>query len=97
MQGKISRLLAVSAIAITSGSLLHGLLGAATTPSTVSMNVERLDPALNSIVPANPSWRRPPPARASNGPKDRSGYRPVTCYLLRSPAIAFVSGPRALG
>src|SRR5580658_6826696 len=65
MQGKFSALLAVSAIAITSGSLLiasspihHGLLGAATTPSAVAMNVERLDPGLNSIVPAKPVLER---------------------------------------
>src|SRR6202167_6056139 len=61
MQGKISQLFAFSAIAITGGSLLvasspihRGLLGAATTPSAVAMNVERLDPGLNSIVPAKP-------------------------------------------
>jgi gluconolactonase len=60
-QGKISRLLVLSAIAITSGSLLvassrvhHALLGAAVSPPTVAMKVERLDPALDFIVPAKP-------------------------------------------
>ena len=61
MHGKISQLLALSAIAITSGSLLlasspihYRLLGAATSPSAVDMKVERLDPGLDSIVPAKP-------------------------------------------
>src|SRR6202167_1865459 len=65
MQGKISQLFAFSAIAITGGSLLvasspihRGLLGAATTPSAVAMNVERLDPGLDSIVPAKPVLER---------------------------------------
>ena len=65
IQGNISRLLVLSAIAITSGSLLvassrvhHALLGAAATPVVVAMNVERLDPALDSIVPAKPVLKR---------------------------------------
>jgi gluconolactonase len=60
-QGKISGLIILSAIAITSGSLLvassrvhHALLGAATSLGTVAIKVERLDPALDSIVPAKP-------------------------------------------
>jgi gluconolactonase len=61
IQGKISGLIILSAIAITSGSLLvassrvhHALLGAATSLGTVAIKVERLDPALDSIVPAKP-------------------------------------------
>ena len=61
MQGKISQLLVLSAIAITSGSLLlasspihYRFLGAAMSPSAVDMKVERLDPGLDSIVPAKP-------------------------------------------
>jgi gluconolactonase len=87
MQRKISALLAVSAIAITSGSLLvasspihHELLGAATTPSTVPMNVERLDPALNSIVPDKPVLEK-----AATGPGFKWTEGPVWIpagYLL---------------
>jgi gluconolactonase len=61
IQGKISGLIILSAIAITSGTLLvassrvhHALLGAATSLGTVAIKVERLDPALDSIVPAKP-------------------------------------------
>ena len=61
IQGKISGLIILSAIAITSGSLVvassrvhHALLGAATSLGTVAIKVERLDPALDSIVPAKP-------------------------------------------
>ncbi len=61
IQGKISRVLFLSAIAISSGSLLiassrahHALLGAATGLGTVAMKVERLDPGLDSIVPGKP-------------------------------------------
>jgi gluconolactonase len=61
IQGKISGLIILSAIAITSGSLLvassrvhHALLGAATSLGTVAIKVERMDPALDSIVPAKP-------------------------------------------
>jgi gluconolactonase len=61
MQGKISQLLVLSAIAITSGSLLsasspihYRFLGAAMSPSAVDMKVERLDSGLDAIVPAKP-------------------------------------------
>jgi hypothetical protein len=61
IQGKVSRLFVLSALAIASGSVLvasspirNVLLGAAVAPIAVSMNVERLDPGLNLIVPAQP-------------------------------------------
>ena len=65
MIGNISRLLVLSTIAIASGSLLvasspihHGLLGAATTPTTISFNVERLDPAVDLLVPTKPALEK---------------------------------------
>ena len=60
-QGNIPRLLVLSAITITSGSMTlasspihHRFLGAAMNPTPVEMKVERLDPGLDSIVPAKP-------------------------------------------
>jgi gluconolactonase len=87
IQGKLSRLIILSAIAITSGSLLvassrvhHALFGAAVGASTVAMTVERLDPALDSIVPAKPVLEK-----VATGPGFKWTEGPVwipTGYLL---------------
>ena len=70
IQQKLSRILALSAIAITSGFVLvtswpiHRLLAvpaeaaAVEAPQAVPVTVERLDPALDLLVPAHPWWRR---------------------------------------
>src|SRR6185437_13707942 len=52
-----------------------------------SAMIERLDPAINAIVPGKPHCKKWP--ADSRGPKGRFGFTPAICFLPRLRATAF--------